>query len=349
MKREICKLRRAKSIPHGGPPRRQKGRIPMKIVILDGYVENPGDLSWDGLAALGELTVYDRTSLTDEQEIIDRIGDAEIVFTNKTPISRRVIDACPNLKFISMLATGYNVVDYAYAREKGIPLSNVPTYGTASVSQFAIALLLEVCHHVAHHDAAVHAGRWETSADWCFWDYPLIELAGKTMGIIGFGRIGQQTGRIAKALGMKILAHDNHPSDTGREIGEYVGLDTLLRESDVVALHCPLFPETKGIINRGTLAKMKPTAILLNNSRGPLVVEQDLADALNAGTIYAAAVDVVDTEPIRGDNPLLTAKNCLITPHISWAPKESRQRIMDCSIENVKAFLAGAPIHVVNE
>ena len=321
----------------------------MKIVILDGYVENPGDLSWDGLAALGELTVYDRTSLTDEQEIIDRIGDAEIVFTNKTPISRRVIDACPNLKFISMLATGYNVVDYAYAREKGIPLSNVPTYGTASVSQFAIALLLEVCHHVAHHDRAVHAGRWEMSADWCFWDYPLIELSGKTMGIIGFGRIGQQTGRIAKALGMRILAHDSHPCDTGREIGDYVGLDTLLRESDVVALHCPLFPETKGIINRDTLAKMKPTAILLNNSRGPLVVEQDLADALNAGTIYAAAVDVVDTEPIRGDNPLLTAKNCLITPHISWAPKESRQRIMDCSIENVKAFLAGAPIHVVNE
>ena len=321
----------------------------MKIVILDGYVENPGDLSWDDLAALGELTVYDRTSLTDEQEIIDRIGDAEIVFTNKTPISRHVIDACPNLKFISMLATGYNVVDYAYAREKGIPLSNVPTYGTASVSQFAIALLLEVCHHVAHHDRAVHEGRWETSADWCFWDYPLIELAGKTMGIIGFGRIGQQTGRIAKALGMKILAHDSRPNDTGREIGEYVDLDTLLRESDVVALHCPLFPETKGIINRDTLAKMKPTAILLNNSRGPLVVEQDLADALNEGTIYAAAVDVVDTEPIRGDNPLLTAKNCLITPHISWAPKESRQRIMDCSIENVKAFLAGSPIHVVNE
>ena len=321
----------------------------MKIVILDGYVENPGDLSWDGLAALGDLTVYDRTSLTDEQEIIDRIGDAEIVFTNKTPISRHVIDACPSLKFISMLATGYNVVDYAYAREKGIPLSNVPTYGTASVSQFAIALLLEVCHHVAHHDRAVHEGRWETSADWCFWDYPLIELAGKTMGIIGFGRIGQQTGRIAKALGMKILAHDSRPNDTGREIGEYVDLDTLLRESDVVALHCPLFPETKGIINRDTLAKMKPTAILLNNSRGPLVVEQDLADALNEGTIYAAAVDVVDTEPIRGDNPLLTAKNCLITPHISWAPKESRQRIMDCSIENVKAFLAGSPIHVVNE
>lgn len=320
----------------------------MKIVVLDGFVENPGDLSWEGLSQLGELTVYDRTSLTDEQEVIDRIGDAEIVLTNKTPISRRVLDACPNLRFISMLATGYNVVDHVYAAEKGIPLSNIPTYGTTSVAQFAIALLLEVCHHVAHHNDAVHQGRWETSPDWCFWDYPLIELAGKTMGIIGFGRIGRQTGRIAKALGMRILAYDNHPCDEGREIGDYVPLDYLLSESDVVALHCPLFPETEGIINRETLSKMKPTAILLNNSRGPLVVEQDLADALNNGVIYAAAVDVVSQEPLHGDNPLLSAKNCLITPHISWAPKESRQRIMDTTVENVKAFLSGSPIHVVN-
>lgn len=320
----------------------------MRIVVLDGYTENPGDLSWNDLAALGELTTYDRTSLTNEQEIIDRISDAEIVLTNKTPISSRVIDACPNMKFISVLATGYNVVDYQYARTKGIPLSNVPAYGTASVSQFAIALLLEVCHHVAHHDRAVHEGRWEMNDDWCFWDYPLIELAGKTMGIIGFGRIGQQTGRIAKAMGMKILAYDSYSNDAGREIGEYVDLDTLLMKSDVVALHCPLFPETKGIINRATLAKMKSTAILLNNSRGPLVVEQDLAEALNEGVIYAAAVDVVDEEPIRGDNPLLKARNCLITPHISWAPKESRQRIMDCTVDNVKAFLLNAPINVVN-
>lgn len=319
----------------------------MKIVVLDGYVENPGDLSWDALAALGDLTVYDRTSLTDEQEIIDRIGDAGIVLTNKTPISRRVIDACPNLRFISMLATGYNVVDHVYAAGKGIPLSNIPTYGTTSVAQFAIALLLEVCHHVAHHNDAVHQGRWEKSPDWCFWDYPLIELAGKTMGIIGFGRIGRQTGRIAKALGMRILAYDNHPCEEGREIGEYVPLDTLLSESDVVALHCPLFPETEGIINQKTLARMKSSAILINNSRGPLVVEQDLADALNKGVIYAAAVDVVSEEPIHGDNPLLTAKNCLITPHISWAPRESRQRIMDAAVENVKAFLGGKPIHVV--
>ena len=320
----------------------------MKIVVLDGYTENPGDLSWEELGKLGELTVYDRTSLTDEAEAIARIGDAEIVFTNKTPITRKVLDACPGIRFISLLATGYNCVDYAYAREKGIPVANVPTYGTASVGQFAIALLLEICHHIGHHDASVHAGNWERCADWCYWDYPLIELAGKAMGIIGFGRIGQTTGRIARAMGMEVLAYDSHPSDAGRAIAEYVDLDALLARSDVVALHCPLFPETEGIINRETIAKMKDGAILLNNSRGPLVVEQDLADALNAGKLAAAGLDVVSTEPIRGDNPLLKAKNCIITPHISWAPKESRQRIMDCSVSNVKAFLAGSPVNVVN-
>ena len=320
----------------------------MKIVVLDGYTENPGDLSWEELGKLGELTVYDRTSLTDEAEAIARIGDAEIVFTNKTPITRKVLDACPGIRFISLLATGYNCVDYAYAREKGIPVANVPTYGTASVGQFAIALLLEICHHIGHHDASVHAGNWERCADWCYWDYPLIELAGKTMGIIGFGRIGQTTGRIARAMGMEVLAYDSHPSDAGRAIAEYVDLDALLARSDVVALHCPLFPETEGIINRETIAKMKDGAILLNNSRGPLVVEQDLADALNAGKLAAAGLDVVSTEPIRGDNPLLNAKNCIITPHISWAPKESRQRIMDCAVSNVKAFLAGSPVNVVN-
>ena len=320
----------------------------MKIVVLDGYTENPGDLSWEELGKLGELTVYDRTSLTDEAEAIVRIGDAEIVFTNKTPITRKVLDACPGIRFISLLATGYNCVDYAYAREKGIPVTNVPTYGTASVGQFAIALLLEICHHIGHHDASVHAGNWEKSIDWCYWDYPLIELAGKTMGIIGFGRIGQTTGRIARAMGMEVLAYDSHPSDAGRAIAEYVDLDALLSRSDVVALHCPLFPETEGIINRETIAKMKDGAILLNNSRGPLVVEQDLADALNAGKLAAAGLDVVSTEPIRGDNPLLKAKNCIITPHISWAPKESRQRIMDCAVSNVKAFLAGSPVNVVN-
>ena len=320
----------------------------MKIVVLDGYTENPGDLSWEELGKLGELTVYDRTSLTDEAEAIARIGDAEIVFTNKTPITRKVLDACPGIRFISLLATGYNCVDYAYAREKGIPVANVPTYGTASVGQFAIALLLEICHHIGHHDASVHAGNWERCADWCYWDYPLIELAGKTMGIIGFGRIGQTTGRIARAMGMEVLAYDSHPSDAGRAIAEYVDLDALLSRSDVVALHCPLFPETEGIINRETIAKMKDGAILLNNSRGPLVVEQDLADALNAGKLAAAGLDVVSTEPIRGDNPLLNAKNYIITPHISWAPKESRQRIMDCAVSNVKAFLSGSPVNVVN-
>ncbi len=320
----------------------------MKIVVLDGYAENPGDLSWAPLEALGEVTVYDRTSLTDEEETIVRLSGAEIAVTNKTPITRRVIDACPQLRYITMLATGYNVVDAAYAREKGIPLSNIPAYGTAAVGQFAIALLLEICHHAAHHSDTVHAGKWAACADWCYWDYPLIELDGKTMGIIGFGRIGQQTGRIARALGMRVLACGSHPSDSGRAIADYVELDALLAASDVIALHCPLFPETEGIINRETIRKMKDGVILLNNSRGPLVVEQDLADALNSGKVYAAGLDVVSTEPIREDNPLLTAKNCIITPHISWAPRESRQRIMDTAAQNIKAYLDGAPINVVN-
>lgn len=320
----------------------------MKIVVLDGYTENPGDLSWDGLAALGELTVYDRTPLSDTAEIIRRIGDAEVVFTNKTPLTREVLDACPSVKFISVLATGYNIVDTAAAKEKGIPVTNVPAYGTASVGQFAIALLLEICHHVAHHDKAVHEGRWTSCPDFCFWDYPLIELDGKTIGIIGFGRIGQTTGKIASALGMRVLAYDTYQSESGKAIGTYTDLDTLLKESDVIALHCPLFPATERIINKDTIAKMKDGVILLNNSRGPLVDEQDLADALNAGKVAAAGLDVVSTEPIRSDNPLLTAKNCIITPHISWAPKESRQRIMDCAIENVKAYLNGAPVNVVN-
>lgn len=320
----------------------------MKIVVLDGYTENPGDLSWDELGKLGELTVYDRTPVNDEAEIIRRIGDAEVVFTNKTPISKAVIDACPDMKFISMLATGYNVVDYVYAHEKGIPVTNVPTYGTASVAQFAIAMLLEICHHVAHHSDTVHQGKWSKSIDWCYWDYPLIELDGKTIGIIGFGRIGRQTGKIAKALGMKVLAYDSMENEAGKAIGDYVSLDTLLAQSDVIALHCPLFPDTQGIVNKDTIAKMKDGVILLNNSRGPLVVEQDLADALNSGKVYAAGLDVVGTEPINPDNPLLTAKNCIITPHISWAPKESRQRIMDCAVENVKAYIAGAPVNVVN-
>ncbi len=320
----------------------------MKIVVLDGYTENPGDLSWAGLEQLGELTVYDRTSLTDPAQAIARIGAAQIVFTNKTPLPEQVFAACDQIRFVGVLATGYNVVDIEAARRRGIPVCNVPAYGTASVSQFAIALLLEICHHVAHHSQAVHDGRWSSSPDWCFWDYPLIELAGKTMGIIGFGRIGQATGRIAKAMGMRVLAYDSSPNDSGREIAEYVELDALLAGSDVVALHCPLFPQTKGIIDRRAIAKMKDGVIILNNARGPLIVEQDLADALNSGKVAAAGLDVASTEPISPDNPLLRAKNCLITPHISWAPKESRQRIMDCSVENLKAFLAGRAVNVVN-
>ncbi len=318
----------------------------MKIVVLDGYTENPGDLSWGGFEAIGETTVYDRTPA---DKIVERIGDAEIVIMNKTPISRATMDACPNIKFIGVLATGYNVVDTAAAKEKGIPVCNIPTYGTASVGQFAIGLLLEICHHIGAHNDSVHKGEWENNVDWCYWNYPLIELDGKTLGIIGFGRIGQATGKIAKALGMKVLAYDAYPNDSGKAIAEYVDLDTLLSTSDVIALHCPLFPETEGIINKDTIAKMKDGVIILNNSRGPLIVEQDLADALNSGKVYAAGLDVVSTEPIKGDNPLLKAKNCIITPHISWAAKEPRQRIMDMAVDNLKAFLAGNPVNVVNK
>ena len=319
----------------------------MKIVILDGYTENPGDLSWEALEKFGALTVYDRTPY-ESAEIIRRIGDAEIVITNKVPLGREVLDACPSVRFIAVLATGYNVVDVACAREKGIPVSNVPAYGTQAVAQFAIALLLEICAHVAHHSDAVHAGRWESAPDWTFWDYPLIELAGKTMGIVGFGRIGQATGRIAKALGMTVLASGSRETEAGRAIAEYVDLDTLYARSDVIALHCPLFPENTDMINRESIAKMKPGVILINNARGGLIVEQDLADALNSGRVLASGLDVVSTEPIRPDNPLLKAKNCLITPHISWAPKEARQRILDTPCENLRAFLAGAPVNVVN-
>jgi len=321
----------------------------VKIVVLDGYTENPGDLSWSGLEALGELTVYDRTPLNDDEEIIRRVGDAEAVYTNKTPLRKVAYERCPNIKFVGVLATGYNVVDVVTAKEKGVVVCNVPTYGTAAVAQFAIAMLLEICHHVAHHSDAIHGGRWENNVDWCFWDYPLIELAGKTMGIIGFGRIGQATGKIAKALGMKVLAFDGFQSDSGKEVADaYVSLDELLGQSDAIALHCPLFPETEGIINKDTIARMKDGVIILNNSRGPLIVEQDLADALNSGKVYAAGLDVVSSEPIKGGNPLLKAKNCIITPHISWAPKESRQRLMDIAVDNLAQFKNGTPVNVVN-
>lgn len=317
----------------------------MKIVILDGHTENPGDLSWAGFEAMGDVTVYDRTP---EADIVRRIGNAEIVIVNKTPITKETLDACPGIRYISTLSTGYNVVDVAAAKAKGIPVTNVPTYGTAAVGQFTIALLLEICHHIGRHSDSVFAGKWEKAIDFCYWEYPLIELSGKTMGIIGFGRIGQATGNIAKALGMRVIAYDERPSDSGRAIAEYVPLDTLYAASDVISLHCPLLPSTQGIINQGSIAKMKDGVILLNTSRGPLIIEQDLVDALNSGKVFAAGVDVVFSEPIRADNPLLQAKNCIITPHIAWASRESRQRLMDIATENLRAYLDGKPVNVVN-
>lgn len=320
----------------------------MKIIVLDGYTENPGDLSWGELEKLGGLTVYDRTSYVEDPLIAERIGDAEIVITNKTPISRETIDRCPGIKLIALLATGYNVVDYVYAKEKGIPVVNVPTYGTQIVGQYAVGLLLEICSHYGYHDETVKAGRWEHGQDWCYWDHPMIELYGKTAGIIGLGRIGQATARILNAMDMDVIAYDVNESEAGKKLARYVDLDTLFAQSDVIFLHCPLFPFTEGIINKDNIAKMKDGVILINNSRGQLVVEQDLADALNSGKVYAAGLDVVSTEPIKGDNPLLKAKNCLITPHISWAAQASRQRIMDITVSNVKAFLDGNAVNVVN-
>jgi glycerate dehydrogenase len=316
----------------------------MKIVVLDGYTENPGDLTWNGFSAMGDLKVYERTPAN---LVVERIGTAEAIIINKTPVTRKTMEACPQLRYIGVLATGYDIVDIETARERGIVVTNVPSYGTDSVSQFAIALLLEICSHIGEHGRAVKEGRWATCADWCFWDHPLIELAGKTIGIIGFGRIGQATGRIAKSLSMRVLAYDKFPNDTGRMIGDYVQLEELLSVSDVIALHCNLTPETNGVIRKETIAKMKNGVIIINNSRGQLIVEKDLAEALNAGKVCAAGVDVVSSEPISKDNPLLSAKNCIITPHISWAALECRQRIMDIAVNNFRAFIEGSPVNTV--
>lgn len=311
----------------------------MKIVVLDGYTENPGDLSWSPLQELGELTVYDRTP---PEAVLERIGDAEAIYTNKTVLSRELIQAMPSVRFIGVLATGYNVVDVQAARERGIVVCNIPTYGTDAVAQYVFALLLELCHRVAHHAQAVQEGRWTACPDFCFWDYPLIELSGKTMGIVGYGRIGQRTAQIARAFGMQVLAYDAFV-----QAEECVPLDELLERSDVVSLHCPLFPETRHIIRGETIARMKDGAILINTSRGPLVDEAALREALTSGKLYGAAVDVVSTEPVQPDNPLLGLENCLITPHIAWAPRESRQRLMDIAVENLRCFLRGAPQNVV--
>lgn len=318
----------------------------MKIVVLDGYTLNPGDLSWAGLEQWGEVVVYDRTPAA---QAAARIGNAEIVFTNKTVLDKQVFQSCTQLRYVGVLATGYNVVDIAAAKEKGVVVANIPTYGTDAVAQFAIALLLELCHHIGAHSDAVMRGEWSNNADWCFWNYPLVELAGKTMAIIGFGRIGQATGRIAQALGMKVLAVDEY-QNPGLETAScrYADIDTALAQADVITLHCPLLPSTEGLINKDTIARMKNGVLIINNSRGPLINEKDLAEGLNSGKVGGAAVDVVSTEPIKMDNELLKAKNIIITPHIAWAPKESRKRLMDIAVENLKHYLEGNPVNVVN-
>lgn len=318
----------------------------MKIVITDGHALNPGDLSYDLIGQCGELVEYPYCA-ENEEALLSRIGDANVVIVNKTVISRDILSKCPELKLICVMATGYNVVDVQAARERNIPVCNVPAYGTEMVAQFAIGLLLELCHHSWDHSLSVHAGDWERCSDFCYWNYPIIELAGKTMGIIGLGRIGRAVGRIAKALGMKVIAAGSRPCPEGLAIAEYVDLDTLLRSCDVISLHCPQFPETEKIINAGTIAKMKDGVILINNSRGGLVDEAALADALRSGKV-AAGVDVVSQEPILGTNPLLSAPNCIITPHISWAATACRRRVIQTTADNIRQFLAGTPQNVVN-
>lgn len=317
----------------------------MKIVVTDGNAVNPGDLSWDFLNKYGEVTVYPRTA---EAEALPRLKDADMILINKTPITAQLLDQCPSIKLICVLATGYNVVDCEAARARGIPVCNVPDYSTHSVAQFTFALLLELCNAVGHHSNLVHAGAWCRCPDFCFWDTPQTELAGKTMGIIGFGRIGRAVGRIAKAFGMEVLAYNRSRCPEGEAIGQYVDLDTLLRHSDVVSLHCPLTPETTGIINADTLARMKDGAFLLNTARGPLLDEAAVANALRSGKLRGVAADVVTSEPIREDNPLLSAPNCLLTPHMAWAPIESRKRIIECTVRSIESFLAGRPVNTVN-
>ena len=318
----------------------------MKIVVLEGHAVNPGDLSWSWLEAYGSVTVYPR--LVSAEETVARIGDADVILINKTPITADILDACPSVQLICVLATGYNVVDCNAARARNVTVCNVPDYGTSAVAQYTFGLLLELCHQIGHHDRRVHDGAWTTCPDFCFWDTPQMELAGKTLGIIGFGRIGQAVGKIAKAFGMEVLAYSRTEYPAGREIGRYVTLEELLARSDVISLHCPLTPETTGIIKQDAISMMKDGAIVINTSRGAAIVEEDLANALHSGKLKAAAVDVVTTEPIPTGSPLLTAPNCIITPHMAWAPKESRQRIMDCTKRSIEAFLASSPINTVN-
>lgn len=318
----------------------------MKITVLDGYTLNPGDISWEKLGELGDLTVYDRTTPT---EIIERAKGSEIVLTNKTVLDRKVMEQLPDLKYIGVLATGYNVVDIKAATERGITVTNIPAYSTASVAQMVFALLLAVTNRVEYFTEENRAGRWSRSADFCYWDFPLTELAGKYFGIVGLGNIGRSVARIANAFGMKVLALTSKPE---RELPEGVekaeSLEDLLRRSDVVSLHCPLTDQTRSLINSQTLRMMKPTAILINTGRGPLVNEYDLAEALKTGVIAAAAADVLSTEPPAADNPLLSAPHCYITPHVAWASTEARHRLMDIAVDNVKSFLSGTPKNVVS-
>ncbi len=318
----------------------------MKIVILDASALNPGDMSYDCIRQFGDVTLYQKTDT--EAQAIERIGDSQIVLVNKVPITRRILDACPNIRLICIQATGYNIVDCDACDARGIPVTNVPSYGTAAVAQFTLALMLETCHQIGLHNTSVHQGDWIRSDRFCYWLTPQMELAGKTLGIYGFGRIGRAVGQLAKAFGMRVLAYSRSQYPEGREIGEYVDLDTLLRESDFLSLHCPQTPQTEKLINRETLDMMKDGAILINTARGGLLDEEAVAQALVSGKLRAAALDVVSQEPMAEGNPLLSAPNCIITPHIAWAPLESRQRLLDCVVENIRCFLDGKPQNVVN-
>ncbi|MEA3366093.1 MAG: D-2-hydroxyacid dehydrogenase [Candidatus Hydrogenedentes bacterium] len=318
----------------------------MRIVVLDGYTLNPGDNPWDEVAALGDFTVYDRTP---KDRIVERAKDADIVLTNKTPLSAQTLEQLPKLKFVAVLATGYNVVDVVAARERGIAVSNVPVYGTDSVAQFVFALVFELCRHVAEHDASVKSGDWSKSADFCYWNTPLLELVGKRMGIVGFGRIGRRVGELAHAFGMEVLAHDVQPGDAPKYSPfSWRTLDNVFAEADIVSLHCPQTDENTGFVNARLLGRMQKHAFFINTARGGLVNEADLAQALNMGAIAGAAVDVVSSEPIAPDNPLLGPRNIVITPHIAWATLAARQRLMKSTAENVAAFIQGTPINVVN-
>ena len=320
----------------------------MKIVFLDSHVANPGDLSWNRLEAIGELAIYKRTSTVESPLIPERIGNAEIVITNKTPISRETLEKCSEIKIIAVIATGYNVVDIEAAAEKGIPVVNVPGYATGNVAQFNLALLLEICSHVGEHSRGVYEGRWASCPDFCYWDYPAISLAGRTAGIIGLGSIGQATARILKAFGMKVIGSASHPKDISEDIVVQCSTDRVIAESDVIYLCCPMTTETAGIINAENISRMKDGVIIINTARGQLVNEDDLKAALESGKVRAAAVDVVSSEPIHEDNPLLSAPNCIITPHIAWLSDDARQLMLDTTCANIEAFLEGSPINVVN-